>query len=85
MSTNYLSVPYGRTVHGEEEIAAVVHVLRTSTQMGKHVREMEEKVAALFQKKSGIMFVNTKQHCVYVFLIGMYRKHLNSKPSDLEP
>ena len=55
MSTNYLSVPYGRTVHGEEEIAAVVHVLRTSTQMGKHVREMEEKVAALFEKKSGIM------------------------------
>lgn len=55
MSTNYLSVPYGRTVHGEEEIAAVVNVLRTSTQMGKHVREMEEKVAALFQKQSGIM------------------------------
>lgn len=55
MSTNYLSVPYGRTVHGEEEIAAVVNVLRTSTQMGKHVREMEEKVAAFFQKQSGIM------------------------------
>jgi CDP-6-deoxy-D-xylo-4-hexulose-3-dehydrase len=52
---NYLHVPYGRTVHGEEEIAAVVHVLRTSTQMGKHVREMEERVAALFKKKHGIM------------------------------
>lgn len=56
MSTeNYLHVPYGRTVHGEEEIAAVVHVLRTSTQMGKHVREMEERVSALFSKKHGIM------------------------------
>lgn len=52
---NYLHVPYGRTVHGEEEIAAVVNVLRTSTQMGKHVREMEEKVSALFRKKHGIM------------------------------
>ena len=51
----YLHVPYGKTVHGEEEIEAVVNVLRTSTQMGKHVREMEKKVAALFAKKHGIM------------------------------
>lgn len=55
MSNQYLSVPYGRTVHGEEEIAAVVNVLRTSTQMGKHVRDMEEKVATSFQKQHGIM------------------------------
>lgn len=65
MSTNYLSVPYGRTVHGEEEIAAVVNVLRTSTQMGKHVREMEENVAALFQKQSGIM-VNSGSSANYL-------------------
>lgn len=65
MSTQYLSVPYGRTVHGEEEIAAVVNVLRTSTQMGKHVREMEEKVAALFQKQHGIM-VNSGSSANYL-------------------
>lgn len=65
MSTQYLNVPYGRTVHGEEEIAAVVNVLRTSTQMGKHVREMEEKVAALFQKKHGIM-VNSGSSANYL-------------------
>ena len=52
---NYPYVPYGRTVHGEEEIAAVVNVLRTSTQMGKHVNDMEEKVAQLFDKKYGVM------------------------------
>jgi CDP-4-dehydro-6-deoxyglucose reductase, E1 len=52
---NKISVPYGKTVHGEEEIEAVVHVLRTSTQMGTHVRAMEEKIAALFQKQHGIM------------------------------
>ncbi len=52
---SFIHVPYGKTVHGEEEIAAVVSVLRTSTQMGKHVREMEQKVAALFAKKYGIM------------------------------
>ena len=38
--TEYIKVPYGSTVHGQEEIDAVVNVLRTSTQMGKHVREM---------------------------------------------
>lgn len=52
---NYIHVPYGCTVHGEEEIAAVVNVLRTSTQMGKHVREMEEKVGASFHAKKGVM------------------------------
>ena len=28
-------VPYGSTVHGDEEIAAVVEVLNTTTQMSK--------------------------------------------------
>ena len=39
-----MRVPYGMTVHGQEEIDAVVHVLKTSTQMGKHVQEFEKKV-----------------------------------------
>lgn len=64
-ASNYLHVPYGRTVHGEEEIAAVVNVLRTSTQMGKHVREMEEKVATLFDKKHGLM-VNSGSSANYL-------------------
>lgn len=50
-----IRVPYGMTVHGEAEIEAVVNVLRTSTQMGKHVREMESRVAALYDKPYGIM------------------------------
>lgn len=50
-----LRVPYGMTVHGEEEIAAVINVLKTSTQIGKHVLEMEQKVAYLLDKKFGIM------------------------------
>lgn len=55
MAKEFIHVPYGKTVHGEEEITAVVSVLRSSTQMGKSVREMEEKIAALFSKKFGIM------------------------------
>jgi CDP-6-deoxy-D-xylo-4-hexulose-3-dehydrase len=50
-----LRVPYGQTVHGEEEIAAVVEVLRSSTQMGARVRAFEAKVAALFAKRHGVM------------------------------
>lgn len=61
----FLHVPYGKTVHGEEEIDAVVSVLRTSTQMGKHVREMEEKVASLFAKNHGIM-VNSGSSANYL-------------------
>jgi CDP-4-dehydro-6-deoxyglucose reductase, E1 len=74
MSKTYLSVPYGLTVHGEEEIAAVVNVLRTSTQMGKHVREMEEKVSELFAKKHGIM-VNS----------GSSANYLTTEISGLQP
>lgn len=64
-AANYIHVPYGKSVHGEEEIEAVVEVLRTSTQMGKNVREMEEKVAALYAKKHGIM-VNSGSTALYL-------------------
>lgn len=63
--SEYIYVPYGRTVHGEEEIEAVVNVLRTSTQMGKNVREMEERVAALYNKQYGIM-VNSGSSALYL-------------------
>jgi CDP-6-deoxy-D-xylo-4-hexulose-3-dehydrase len=63
--TNYIRVPYGQTVHGEEEIHAVLKVLRGSTQMGPNVREFEEKVAKTFSKKYGIM-VNSGSSALYV-------------------
>jgi len=51
----FLRVPYAQSVHGQEEIDAVINVLQTSTQMGKNVTEMEEKVAVMFNKKYGLM------------------------------
>ena len=63
--SQYPYVPYGTTVHGEDEINAVVNVLRTSTQMSKHVRELEEKVAALYNKKYGIG-VNSGSSALYL-------------------
>lgn len=65
LKESFIHVPYGRTVHGQDEIDAVVHVLQTSTQMGKHVRGMEEQVAALFQKNHGIM-VNSGSSANYL-------------------
>ena len=55
MSKDFLKVPYAQSVHGEEEINAVVEVLRTSTQMGKNVTKMENEVAKMFNKKFGLM------------------------------
>jgi len=65
LQTDYIHVPYGKTVHGEEEVEAVVKVLRTSTQMGKNVREMEDRVAALYNKKFGIG-VNSGSSALYL-------------------
>lgn len=67
-----MRVNYGQTVHGEEEIAAVVEVLRTSTQMGARVRAMQTRVAALFDKHHGIM-VNSGSSANYlaVELLGL--------------
>jgi len=58
-------VPYGQAVHGQEEIDAVVQVLQTSTQMGKNVREFEQKIADLYAKKYGIM-VNSGSSALYL-------------------
>ena len=60
-----IRVPYGLTVHGEEEIQAVVETLRTSTQMGKNVREFERKIANLYDKKHGLM-VNSGSSALYL-------------------
>ena len=51
---NYLRVPYATTIHGKEEIKAVVNVLKTSTQMGKNTLEFENKIANLFGHKFGV-------------------------------
>ena len=65
VQTDYIHVPYGKTVHGEEEVEAVVKVLRTSTQMGKNVRDMESRVAELYKKKYGIG-VNSGSSALYL-------------------
>ena len=65
LDKNHIRVPYGMTVHGEEEIEAVVRVLRTSTQMGPNTREFEAKIAAEFSKSHGVM-VNSGSSALFL-------------------
>ena len=69
-----MRVNYGQSVYGADEIAAVVDVLHSSTQMGARVRTMEERVAALFAKRHGIM-VNSGSSANYlaIELLGLPR------------
>lgn len=62
---DFIRVPYGSTVHGEDEIKAVVEVLNTSTQMSKNVRELESKVAKKYEHEYGIM-VNSGSSALYL-------------------
>lgn len=61
-------IEYAGSVHGEEEIDAVVAVLRggpTALRIGRNVREMEQMVAASFGKQRGVM-VNSGSSALYL-------------------
>ena len=55
MMSKNLRVPYVLSVHGKDEIQAVIKVLKSSTQMGKNVSIFEKKISKLFSKKYGLM------------------------------
>tara|TARA_Y100000031_G_C8236675_1_gene393602 strand:- start:1109 stop:2296 length:1188 start_codon:yes stop_codon:yes gene_type:complete len=50
-----MKITYGKSVHDNAEIKAVLNVLKTSTQMGKNVRKLEKIVSEMFNKKYGVM------------------------------
>ncbi len=50
-----IRVPYGFSVHGKEEINAVVKVLKGNTASGDATKEFEGKIAKMFGKKYGVM------------------------------
>ncbi len=52
--SKYIRIPYATTIHGKEEIDAVVKVLKTSTQMGRNTLQFEKKIANLFGHKYGV-------------------------------
>ena len=70
-----MRIEYAGSVHGEEEIAAVVEVLRggaTALRIGRNVRAFEARVAALFGKRRGVM-CNSGSSALYlaVELLGL--------------
>jgi len=50
-----IKVNYGKSIHGKDEIKAVIDVIKNSTQMGKHTKNFENKISKLFCKKYGLM------------------------------
>lgn len=67
---DFIRVPYGSTVHGDDEINAVIDVLKTTTQMSKNVRQFESKVADRYSKDYGIM-VNSGSSALYLAIEAM--------------
>jgi len=68
-------IDYAGSVHGEEEIDAIVEILRgpaTALRIGRNVRRFEEGVAELFGKRRGVM-VNSGSSALYlaVELLGL--------------
>ena len=74
-------IPYGLSVHGNDEINSVVKVLKTSTQMGKHVYEFEKKIAKLFNKKYGLMVNSGSSALMLAMEVLIYQKAANSTPA----
>jgi CDP-4-dehydro-6-deoxyglucose reductase, E1 len=54
-TVNKMRVPYGFSVHGQEEIDAVVKILKGNTALGDKTKEFEAKIAKMFGKKYGVM------------------------------
>lgn len=50
-----IRVPYGLSVHGRDEVAAVVEVLRGNTALGSRTEEFERRIATLVGKRHGVM------------------------------
>ena len=72
-------IDYAGSVHDEREIEAVVQVLRggpTALRIGKNVRAMEERVAALFGKRRGVM-CNSGSSALYLAI-----EVLDLRPGD---
>jgi len=71
-----MRISYGKNVYGKEEIAAVNKTLKKSTQMGKSVKEFENKIGKNFSKKYGVM-VNSGSSALTLAM-----KVLNIKKGD---
>jgi CDP-6-deoxy-D-xylo-4-hexulose-3-dehydrase len=78
-ATSERRIEYAGSVHDEREIEAVVEVLRggpTALRIGKNVKAMEKRVAALFAKRQGVM-CNSGSSALYLAI-----EALDLQPGD---
>ena len=66
-----MRVNYGESVHGKDEIKAVLGVLNKTTQMGKNTKLFENKVSKLFNKKSKSTYTS-----ILWFMLGTWQYKL---------
>ncbi len=57
-----MKITYGKNVYDKSEISSVVKTLKKSTQMGKAVRDFENKISKYFGKKYGLMVNSDHLH-----------------------
>jgi CDP-6-deoxy-D-xylo-4-hexulose-3-dehydrase len=61
----HIRFPYAQAKYGPEEIDAVAAVMKNGTQMSARAAEFERRIAALFEKKRGIL-VNSGTSALYL-------------------
>lgn len=63
-----MRVNYGQSVHGAEEIKAVIKVLKSSTQMGENTYAFEKSISRIFDKKYGLMVNSASSGLLLTFM-----------------
>jgi len=62
-------ISYGKNVYDNREIKAVISTLKKSTQMGRSVKNFENKISRLFSKKFGLMVNSGSSALILAFKI----------------
>lgn len=70
-------ISYGKSVYSNKEINAVANCLKKSTQMGSNVRNFENKISKLFDKRKTIMVNSGSSALLLAFESLPFKKNSN--------
>ena len=71
------TISYGKSVYSSKEINAVTNCLKKSTQMGVNVKNFENKISKLFNKKKTIMVNSGSSALLLAFEALPFKKNSN--------
>ena len=77
-----MKITYGQSVHGNDEINAVVKTIKKSTQMGENVKKFEKKIAKLLSKKNGVMVNSITDETLTEGIVRLYVNNLQEVAFD---